>query len=126
VKEGVAIGQAGVGAGEGGIDHDGLREHLHRGFQGFAAELVEELPAAKVVIVGLEVSGRRPLDGAFLFLTEDHLQRLGDILGDVLLDGENVLQLAVVGFRPDAVSVGDVHELGADPQPVARLADTSF
>src|SRR5262249_41394337 len=47
-------------------------------------------------------------------------------VGDLVLDGEDVRQLAVVRLRPEVVAVGDVDQLGADPQPVAGLADAAL
>ena len=45
-----------------------------------------------------------------------------DRLGDLVLECEDVPQLAVVGLGPDVVTRGGVDELGADPHPVPRPA----
>ena len=50
----------------------------------------------------------------------------GDVLRDLLLDREDVLHLAVVARRPEAVAGADVGELHRDPEAVARLADAAF
>src|SRR2546425_7671397 len=59
------------------------------------AKLMEELASAQVVLVGLDVVGRRLLDGAFLLLAQHHPQRPHDVLGDLVLNREHVLELAV-------------------------------
>ena len=46
--------------------------------------------------------------------------------GHLVLDGEDVLEVAVVSFRPEVVSGGAVDELGGDADPVARLAHAAF
>jgi len=42
------------------------------------------------------------------------------------LDGEDAVELAVVGLRPQMVSVRDVDELCRDPHAIAGLADASL
>jgi hypothetical protein len=51
-----------------------------------------------------------------------HTERLGNGFGDLGLDGEDALELAVVGLRPHAEAVRDVHELGADTDLIAVLS----
>src|SRR6266516_4911911 len=41
--------------------------------------------------------------------------------GDVVLNGEDVRQVAVVGFRPQGEAIRDIDELGGNPQLIARL-----
>ena len=54
------------------------------------------------------------------------LQGAGNRLGDVVLDGEDVGQLAVVAFRPQVITVLRVDELCGDADASARPADTPF
>jgi len=59
---------------------------------------VEELATAEVVVVGLDVGGRRGFDRPSFFLAEHDPQRPHDVLGDLVLDREDVLQLPVVAL----------------------------
>src|SRR5215469_13950983 len=63
---------------------------------------------------------RRSRDIQLYFEGPDHLVR------DVVLYLEKVLDLAVVGLRPDVFSVLSPHELCSDPQSVARPAHAAF
>ena len=73
----------------------------------------------------LDVFGRGPLDGLFS-PSLSTTQRAHDVAGNLVLDGEDVLELPVMAARPQAVAVGRADELGRDAQPVARLADAAF
>ena len=57
---------------------------------------------------------------------ELHLQRTGDGLRDVVLNGEDVGQLAVVPFRPQMIAVLRVDELCRHADPASRAADAAF
>ena len=57
---------------------------------------------------------------------ELHLQRTGDRLGDVVLNGEDVDQLAVVAFRPQVIAVLGVDELRRHAYAASRAADAAF
>lgn len=91
-----------------------------------AAHLVQALAPAQVIIVGLHVDGAGLADQLALVVREDHPQCLDDSLRNVVLDGENVLHVAVVAFRPQVGSVGHVDQLGRDAQLVAHLANAAL
>ena len=57
-----------------------------------------------------------------LGLAQRHRQRRGDRLGDLLLDGEDVVQLAVERAGPELEAGAAVHQPRRDPQPVLGLA----
>ncbi len=126
VQEGAAIGDAGEGERVVLVDVDGSFEHATRILDPGPAPLVKELPPAQVVLVGLDVFGRRLLDGPLFALAEHDSQRFDDVAGDLVLDLENVLELAVVALRPEVVAVGHANQLGGDPQPAARLAHAAL
>ena len=54
------------------------------------AVLVEELASSEVVVVGPDVLGGRLPQRLPLFRAQRHLERLDDVAGDLLLDGEDV------------------------------------
>ena len=63
-------------------------------------KLVEVLAALQVVVVGLYILGCRLLGLLLRVGRERHLQRLDDLLSDLVLDGEDVLQLPVIAISP--------------------------
>jgi hypothetical protein len=66
----VAVGDASECQGVGGIDGDGAGEHLQGELKRLVPELVDELPAAQVVLIRLDIGSRRSLDGAFFFFND--------------------------------------------------------
>ena len=74
----------------------------------------------QVEVVGVEV--HRSLFAADVAIGEMHLQRRDDGAGNLILDSEYVIELPVVGLRPEVVAVFNVDELGGNPYPGARLA----
>ena len=61
----------------------------------------EQCPGAKILLIGFEIIGAIGDKGLALLQTQRHLQRARDGSGDVLLDGEDVGELAVVTLGPD-------------------------
>ena len=63
----------------------------------------------------------------FLFLGQElELQCRHDRLGNFILDGEDVREVAVVAVGPNVVAGLAVDQLGVDPNPIAGLADAAF
>ena len=54
------------------------------------------------------------------------LDRDHDLLGDLVLQVEDVIQTAIEAIGPEVIAAGRIDELCRDPDPVARLADTAF
>jgi hypothetical protein len=61
-------------------------------------------------------------DALILVDAESDFERAHDLARDVLLDREDVLELAVVGFRPAIESARGVDQLCRDHQLVAGLS----
>jgi len=59
-----------------------------------------EYDRAKVKIIGLGILGRLVSKGALLGATERAVQLLGNHTGDLALDPEDVVELAVANSRP--------------------------
>ena len=66
---------------------------------------VIEVPALEIVVVGLDVLRRRRLDRLLLLRQQPDLQLLDDRLGDLVLDREDVGQVAVVAVGPEMRAV---------------------
>ena len=126
VEIGAAVGGAGVGAGIRRVRLDGTLEHAAGELDAAAAELVEVLAAAQVVVVGLDIGLLRLADGALLLVSQHATQRLDDVARDLVLDGEHVLQLPVVALGPELVAVGDIHQLGGEAQHAPGLANAAL
>ena len=59
-------------------------------------------------------------------LAQRDFQRTDDLLRDVVLDLEDVSQIAVVSFGPEMPAARTVNQLGGDANPVAGLSDAAF
>ncbi len=100
------------------VDGDGASEHLPGVPQALASRLVVVLTSPQVVLVRPDVGpGDLAETGP---LPEDDPERLHDSVRDLVLDGEQVAELPVEASRPQLVSVGHVHQLCGDPDPVFR------
>src|SRR5262249_15490013 len=69
---------------------------------------MEQLPSAEVF--------RRCRFGSLIFgAAQFRLDLTGDFPSDLVLDGEDIVELAVEPFRPDVIAGTAVHELGRNP-----------
>ena len=57
---------------------------------------------------------------------ERHLERVDDLAGDVVLDLEDIGQVAIVAVGPQVATGGRVDELRGDPHAIAGAADRAF
>jgi hypothetical protein len=101
VEGAVALGDPGQGASEAGVEVDGTREHPPRESVGRLKVLREQLQPAQVVLVGFEVAGRRPRQRLLFGAQQVDPERRRDLGRDVVLDGEDVGQGAVVALGSD-------------------------
>ena len=62
---------------------------------------VIEVAALQIVVVSVDVPRRRQLDRLLLLRQQPHLELLDDGLGDLVLDGEDVGQVAIVAVGPE-------------------------
>ena len=108
---GVAVGEPGVGAGVGRVDGDRPLEELAGESDAPFVIQVEELAAAQVILKGVDVAGRGLPQGVALSLAQGELESLDDPPGDLVLDGEDVLDVTVVAVGPQPETVGRVDEL---------------
>ena len=77
-------------------------------------------------VPGVEVLGRLASGAKILRRIELRLDRRDDGLGDLVLHGEHVGEVAVVAFRPDVAAAGNVDELRGDAHTVAALAHAAL
>jgi hypothetical protein len=127
VEKRAAVGDTGIGPRIAGIDDNGAGKHLAGKLEPLLPELVEELAALEIEVVGLDVDLGGLLDHLLgLAGAQGHVQGVDDTLGDLVLDGKDILELAVEAIRPEAVPVRDVDQLGGDAELVGRFANAPF
>ena len=80
--------------------------------------------ALQIQRVGLLV--RRPRGFRHFSFQQRHLEGLDYGAGNLILHLEDIVQLSVVGFRPDVIAVIDSNQLCRDSQRITGLADASF
>jgi len=89
--ESAAIGDTNISKSIVRIDLCRADEHLARKLKAFATTLVEELATSKIVVVGGGIGRPNSGNGLPLFIAQDQLQGTHNILGNRILNGENIL-----------------------------------
>jgi len=84
--------------------------------------LVDRMPRLQVERIGIAVR----LHGVRQVAEQLHAQLAHDFGGDLILDGEHVVEVPVPGFRPEMRIRVHLDELGRDAYLVARLANAAF
>src|SRR3546814_3246198 len=102
--------------------------HADRVQEVASAHRVEVLAALEVEIVGAGVGGGVVLQRAALLRAQGDLQCLDDAARDVVLDREYVLDLAVVGLRPQVRIAGGLRseEHTSELQSLMRISYAVF
>ncbi len=90
-----------------------------------AARVRQELAAAQHVFVGREVVGGLREDAFPLEPGELHGSRADHASGDVVLHGENVLELGIIGFGPDMNAGPGLGQFDIDAKAIADAADAA-
>jgi hypothetical protein len=99
---------------------------LSREFETLAPELMEELAAAQIEIVCLDIGGLDLLNSPFLGRREHDTQGLSDALRNFGLYGEHILHPPVIALRPHRVALAGFHQLRGDAQAVPGTPYTAF
>src|SRR5262249_33285846 len=89
-----------------------------------AVDAVQQRACGQVQIVGTRI-GRSPQHSALL-QTKSYSQGCSDGSGDVFLDGEDVIELAIVRVGPERKAVFRVDQSRIDSDLVAGLADAAL
>jgi hypothetical protein len=56
---------------------------------------------------------------------QDHLQRDRDLLSDLILNAEDVVQIAIIALRPQVMPGDSINKLGCDTDLITDLPDAS-
>ena len=88
--------------------------------------LVQKLTAAKAVGIGFNILGRRRPDGHAFRRQELDLQGCHDLQRDLVLEREDVAEVAVIALGPDVAAGCPFDQLGVDPHLLAGLANAAL
>ncbi len=126
IVQGVAKAEIGVGRGEARIERDRALQQRAALGDVIAAVTRDQLTATQIPIVRLDVVGASARHPPALLGRQRDLERGDDLTRDLVLDLEDVGQLAVVALGPDVAAGRPVDQLGRDPDAVAGLAHAAF
>ena len=122
----VGPGEARVGAGVVGVELDRLLVQTARLAIRLGREALPELPPPQHAVVSLEVLGLAAPRQTALALTELAGERRHDPAGHLVLDLEDVREVAIEALGPEMMSGCRFHQLRRDPHPRACFADAPF
>ena len=108
------------------IERDRLLEELPRLGHRLRGVALQLLAAAHVKVVGIDVGGAAPADARGFVRREVDLERVDDGARHLVLDFEDVDQLAVIALRPEMRAAASVDELRRDAHARPGLAHASF
>ena len=115
-----------VGRGIIGFDRDGALQQ-NAGLDVSRPRVQPHLLApAQKEIVGIEVDGALFDQAVLLIDAEIELERRDDLLREFVLDGEDVVKIAIEAFGPDMAAGRRIDQLRVDPDPIGRPAHASF
>jgi hypothetical protein len=108
-----------------GVELDGASEERLRLGVLLRREAVQVPQAALVVLPRVQVLGRLAVSAFALDAAEGWLDGGDDCVCYLVLDGEDILEIAVVAFGPEVIAGGRFDELGGNPHPVAEALGVS-
>src|SRR5437879_13425148 len=89
--------------------------------------LVVALPALQVKVIRRKIPGMQLFPSRWLpHRQQVNSQRCYNGACDLILSLEDVIKLAIVGFRPYVVAIVDANQLGGEAKGVASLRSTTF
>ena len=118
--------EAGPGRAVVGIELNRVLEHLGASGQIGLRHAGQVLPSAQVEFVGRHAGRRTWPRRSFAQALDVSPQRRRDALGNLVLDGEDVVEHAVETLRPAVIAGGDLDELDGDAQASVCLANAAF
>src|SRR5207244_1918757 len=86
----------------------------------------KHMTGARIEIESDEITGRPPLNRQFLSRRDFGVKLLSDFLRDLALDGEQIVQIAIVLFGPDVRVRARVDQLRVHMKPGADSPDAAL
>ena len=80
----------------------------------------------QIDIVGREIRGFDIANTGMIVAKERTAQCHSDVAGDLVLDGEHVVECTVIALRPDVKAVVSANQLRRNAYPVAGLLNTAL
>ena len=90
------------------------------------AAAIQQYSRLEIRLVRFDALGRSLVERQRPILLQRRLEALGDRGRDLVLHGEDVLDLTVVAFRPEVIARRHVDQLRGDPHSLGRLAHGSL
>src|SRR5438105_2840183 len=87
---------------------------------------MEKVAASQVIGVSFNIFRRHLPDRLFLLRQQLNLELLDDGVGDFVLNGENIGQIAIEALGPDVAAILAVNELSSYPHARSNLPHASF
>ena len=87
---------------------------------------VPAVPAAQIKLVCLDVIGVALAERLVLGRGQFEFQLIDNVSRDLVLDLKNVLEVSIVAFRPDLITVAGVDELSANAHALIHSTHTSL
>ncbi len=106
-----------------------LQRTMQQGFgdgKVFAREAVQMPPAARVQMPGIETARRRDAGTFDDRMPDDRFERSDDVIGQFVLDLEQILQGTLVALRPEVMTGSRIDQLAGHAHSVAGLANAAF
>ena len=120
------ISEPGMGMREGRVEAYRLAKQFDCGPLLRLLFLVQKLAAAQVEVIRGEVARALAVQARYVFVQQLNAERFDDVTRDLILDGEDILHLAIERLRPEMEAVRHLDELRRDSHPIAGLAHTAF
>src|SRR5690242_11396176 len=125
IEESTHIANPSVRESEARIEGDSLLVELQSKLQVSPRDTPHIAAAAEIAVVCLSVLRGLLGNGPLFLWRERDAQGLSDLLCDLVLDFEDILEFAVVAFRPNREIGASIDELRSDPQAVPRAAQAT-
>src|SRR5262249_55667465 len=126
MQERLAKGDQGPGTGIVRVDLQRLATESNGDFQVSQAMLYPVIATKEIELISFGILGRPALDCLLLRRQQPDLQRRNDGLRDLVLQREDIVEVAVIALTPDVAVIARVDQLRRDPHTAARLAHAAF
>src|SRR5690606_18322962 len=125
IQEEAGVGKPCVSGSETRIDGDRAQKHLAGEVVILLRLPIKKATASEVIFVGLDLGSGHRLKAASIFVRKHAAQHPHRVLGDLILDGEDVFEPAVVSIGPQAESICHVRESDGYSKSVSINANAS-
>src|SRR6516225_3738280 len=122
----ISLGQPRPGQRKLRIYSNRSREHLSRKLHVLTSPRLEKLTATQIKFVRLNIRRRWLDETAFLPRREGKSERVENAAGNFILNGKDVLDLAIEPLGPKMIAVLCFDQLDHDPQTVSGFADAAL